>query len=213
MLLRRAPHPVGADVWRCSVCLFPNSESSAAKAVTEITPDAHQASCLSSPSAWLHVQHQKNYLILSTRWLTFQQESSGVAMDFVCPMLLVCVNGMCKCPFRCVLDKEKRQTFSFKQLEEVSKKIARWRSVLVRTPRTLTYLLREPQSIGSKSIPSLEREVLYCTALENVFCLSFNSWHPFPPPMLLNFQGCFKHCGWTRGWWRGPGEVDRFRHE
>lgn len=63
-----------------SVCVLaaslPNSESSAAKLVTEITPDAHQV-CLCSPSARLHAEHQKSNLIFSSLQLTFQKRSSG----------------------------------------------------------------------------------------------------------------------------------------
>lgn len=68
-----------------------NGESSAARAVTGITPDAHQ-DCLSSSSAWLRVQHQKTYLILSTRWLTFQHKSSRIADGPRLPQVVhVCV--------------------------------------------------------------------------------------------------------------------------
>lgn len=55
---------------------LPNSESSAAKAVSEITPDAHQA-CLSSPSARLHAEHQKKQPDLFVSAADISEGSSG----------------------------------------------------------------------------------------------------------------------------------------
>lgn len=60
--------------FRLVLCLrFLNGESSAAKAVTKITPDAYQP-CLSSSSAWLHAQHQKAI------W-SFQHTSTDISAE------------------------------------------------------------------------------------------------------------------------------------
>lgn len=55
---------------------LPNTESSAAKAVSEITPDAHQAR-LCSPSARLHAEQQKRQPDLSVSAADISEGSSG----------------------------------------------------------------------------------------------------------------------------------------
>ncbi len=93
-----------------------NGESSAATAVTKITPDAYQA-CLSSSSAWLHVQHQKAIWSFQHTGWHFSKSPRELQMDFVTPKLCVSVNSMCKCASRRVRKNVKRQYFSCKLSE------------------------------------------------------------------------------------------------
>lgn len=137
---------------------FLNSESSAAKAVTEITPDAHQA-CLSSSSAWLHVQHQKKLpdpsstladisekVLGSCRWTLSPQSCSPCEQ---CESIKMCV-------FPCKLSER-----ACKNITKNSRSF--WHQLRIRSP-IISSIIEKVNKVSSSS----GSEALNCAALQDV---------------------------------------------